>query len=181
MAKTFFENFKEAENIIPRLRVQPYGANLPSPQYEENSGAWQGRLAIPFSYQKTKDGQRQYGIVYVPSFENTKFQEWGEISGGDVQTYGAELADGMSLTPEGFNKLYQNNKKSDFKWNDFAGLAIRQEADGKTYGVKTPVEDSQRFNTLRKMVRLAQKNDRENFLRNQNFYNNYRGATNRGR
>lgn len=181
MPTAFFDNFRNAEKIIQGY--SPYGeANLPSPNPGENSGAWEGREAIPFSFQKSDDGQRQFGIVYIPAYETKKFKESGKISGGDVQIYGAELADGTGLTADGFNKLYNENKDSDFKWNDYAGQYIYQGDDGKIRGAKTAVEDTKNFNILRNVVRTAQRNDRENFLRNKQseFYNKYRDIINRG-
>ena len=79
MAKTFFENFKESSGrIISSMWKNPYGEhNLPSQDTDQNTMAWQGRVAIPFSYIISDGGKRQYGTLYAPMYEADKIYKDG--------------------------------------------------------------------------------------------------------
>lgn len=113
MAKTFFENFKEAANIVRFPEQNPYGeANIP--RINETNAAWRNRVAVPFSYQVSESGDRKKGVFYVPSYEASKIKRDGTIKTKELETYGAELDDGRSLTAKGFMDLHEQVKDSNF-------------------------------------------------------------------
>jgi hypothetical protein len=123
---TFFENFKDAERIILPTRTNPYGeANLPSMNRGSNSAAWEKRVAVPFSYnERMNDGKKvlRSGILYMPAYEASKIKNTGKNAGSvapdyrDVEIYGAEVQN-QSLNKEGFQKLFDNEDNSDFKFD----------------------------------------------------------------
>lgn len=174
---TFFEKLKEAGKVITAANKNPYGeANLPSLDESANKATWQERIAIPFSYKTSDEGDRQYGMVYIPKYESSKFQKWGEVSGGDVDIYGAELTDGMSFTPQGFDSLYQKVKDKDFLWGDLSGITF----DKVTHGGKIEVQDTDNFKLLKESLMQAQEDDRKNAKRRRDFYDSYRTYQGKG-
>lgn len=135
MSRNFFENFKDAERIISPLYNNPYGgANLPSTQTGENIAAWRERVAMPFSYKtKTNNGTESYntGILYLPAYEASKIRKNGVLANGatDAEIYGAEI-NGQSLNKNGFQKLFNDEANSDFKFD----ATSAQQAFKNTYG-----------------------------------------------
>lgn len=132
MAKTFFENFNEAEQIIVPSHKNPYSeSNLPSMNSSSNSATWKERVAIPFSYRaKRKDGGRSYntGILYLPAYETSKIRANGQTREGvtDIDIYGAEI-NGQSLNVSGFKKLFNDKNNSDFQFDiDTAQRAFQE-------------------------------------------------------
>lgn len=113
MAKTFFENFKEAANIVNFPDRNPYSeANLP--RINESNASWKERVAVPFSYQINESGDRRRGAFYVPAYEASKIKKSGVINAKELETYGADLDDGRSLTAKGFIDLYERVKDANF-------------------------------------------------------------------
>lgn len=163
MAKAFFDNFKEAGRIIPAATKNPYGeANLPLQNTRENVASWQDRVAIPFSYAKDNSGKRQYGTIFVPYYEASKVRNDGTVNGGEIEIYGAELSDGLSLNPKGFKKLFDQNKNNDFRIEQRAVNAINDvTADMKERG-DTPqaavkVDNNPFYKQLRQVLTTLQR------------------------
>lgn len=137
MAKTFFENFREAGPIITFPRNNPYGANIPGLN-GGNSGAWRKRVAVPFSFSTTKNqgnGKaskiRRSGILYLPYYEASKIRENGTVDSNSAEIYGGEL-DNISLTDSGVRKLLSDKNNSDFEFDIDSGanaLAASQNRD----------------------------------------------------
>lgn len=146
MAKTFFENFRDAERIMSPLYNNPYGdANLPSTQAGINSAAWRERVAMPFSYKtKTNNGAEAYntGILYLPAYEASKIQKNGALANGatDAEIYGAEI-NGQSLNKNGFQRLFNDEANSDFKFD----ATSAQQAFKDTYGRNSTSVDASGF------------------------------------
>lgn len=161
MAKIFFENFKEADRIIPREFKNPYGeANLPSIKKGRNSAAWRGRVAIPFSYIVSDGGERQYGTLYVPAYEANKIRTDGTVRADDIEIYGAELTDGLSLNERGFRNLYNKFSNNDFRIENGAANAASQAAKGggrKQVSPAVPVENVPFFKNLRETLKILQR------------------------
>lgn len=141
MAKTFFENFKEAARIVPAFYKSPYEeANLPSLS-ENNSAAWRERVAVPFSYMNsdTKGNQtKQTGILYLPSYEATKIRGNGTVksSKDPIEIYGAEI-NGQSLTKDGFLDIFNDYANSDFKFDmQTATRALKNATGEKKLGAR---------------------------------------------
>lgn len=136
MAKTFFENFRDAERIISPLYNNPYGnANLPAMQTGQNTAAWRERVAIPFSYKtKTNDDAESYntGILYLPAYEASKIRKNGALANGatDAEIYGAEI-NGQSLNKNGFQKLFEDETNFDFKFDVPSAQQAFKSAHGK--------------------------------------------------
>lgn len=133
---TFFENFKDAERIISPIWRNPYGdANLPSMQSGMNTAAWTKRVAMPFSYTaKGDDGEKAYntGILYLPAYEASKIRKNGTLTKGatDAEIYGAEI-NGQSLTKEGFQKLFEDEANSNFKFDAPTAQEAFKQASGR--------------------------------------------------
>lgn len=162
MAKTFFENFKESSGrIISPMWNNPYGEhNLPSQDTGQNTMAWQGRVAIPFSYIISDGGKRQYGTLYAPMYEADKIYKDGTVDSDELEIYGAELSDGLSMTPKGFRNLYDKFKYNDFRIESGAANAASQAAKGgdlKQVSPAVPVENVPFFSNLRKVLNNLQK------------------------
>lgn len=161
MAKTFFENFKETSRIIPRELKNPYGeANLPSMKESRNSAAWRERVAIPFSYIISDGGERQYGTLYVPAYEANKIRTDGTVRANDIEIYGAELSDGLSLNEQGFRNLYNKFSNNDFRIENGATNAASQATKGgdlKQVSPAVPVENAPFFRNLRGVLNNLQK------------------------
>lgn len=136
MAKTFFENFKNAERIISPLWENPYGnANLPSMQTGRNTAAWRKRVAMPFSYMaEGANGEKAYntGILYLPAYEASKIRKNGTLVNGatDAEIYGAEI-NGQSLTKEGFQRLFEDKDNSNFKFDSPSAQEAFKQASGR--------------------------------------------------
>lgn len=161
MAKTFFENFKEADRIMPRELKNPYGeANLPSVKESRNSAAWRERVAIPFSYIISDGGERQYGTLYVPAYEANKIRTNGTVRSDDIEIYGADLTDGLSLNEQGFRNLYDKFSNNDFRIENGAANAASQAANGgdlKQVSPAVPVENVPFFKNLRETLKNLQR------------------------
>jgi len=161
MAKTFFENFNDAARIIPRELKNPYGeANLPSTNENANSAAWRERVAIPFSYIVSDGGDRQYGTLYVPAYEANKIRKDGTIRADNIEIYGAELTDGLSLNEQGFRNLYNKFSNNDFRIENGAANAASQVTKGgdlKQVSPAVPVENIPFFRNLRGVLNNLQK------------------------
>lgn len=162
MAETFFKKFRDSNGrIISSMWKNPYGeANLPSPDTDQNTYAWQGRVAIPFSYIISDGGKRQYGTLYAPMYEADKIYRDGTVDSDELEIYGAELSDGLSMTPKGFRNLYDKFKYNDFRIESGAANAASQAAKGgelKQVSPAVPVENALFFSNLRKILNNLQK------------------------
>lgn len=146
MAKTFFENFRNAGPIFPGIA---FGAdadgnirladgttrniNLPDARGNNNKATWVDRVAVPFRY-TTKDpvsgdSYERKGILYIPYHESKHIMTDGKIRDGinDIETYGAEVFDVMtdgsepmgsrSLNATGVRNLINNPNNFDFSFD----------------------------------------------------------------
>lgn len=157
MARRFIKNFRQAQ-IYPGVtlgvdqdgNVHLSGGGvrniyLPSSGFGNgsNSTSWTNRVAIPFSYNTSADfgDTRDYGVLYVPAYSANKITKDGEIKSEDLDIYGADLANGMSLNAKGFMDLYNKAKYADFR---FGG------------NEKTEVKNTDAFSQLRESIRKSQ-------------------------
>ena len=110
----FLENFRNfvggaPVNDIPRRNEDP---NLPSLYEPNNSREWRNRVAVPFSYSDGTNNKRSYGIIYMPESAAWEISSTGSTDAEELQTYGAETMDGISLTPKGVQKLFDKYRDS---------------------------------------------------------------------
>lgn len=131
--KTFFENFKEAQSIIPTFMAKnPYeGSNLPHPT-SANSAAWRERIAVPFKYKNWSDADEtveKKGIMYIPYYEGDKIDKYGNVKDSDIEVYGAEI-EGQSLNRAGLERLVNDKFNWDFKFDIPAGRTVRNNTKG---------------------------------------------------
>lgn len=111
----FIENFKEAASIIPFGHKNPYDPfNLPPANGNSVTASYRERVGVPFSYTKDVGGTEKsdYGILWVPKYEASKINRYGTFDKKEIETYGAELQNGLSLTSKGFNDMYQKDPES---------------------------------------------------------------------
>lgn len=172
MAKTFFENFKEAQHIFPgatfgtdsdgNIKLAGGGIrniNLPDAFGNYNTAAYNARVAVPFSFNTLRnDGNgkasstRRSGILYMPYYEAEKISDTGKVDAKDAEIYGAEL-DNISLTREGFQQLFSDKNNSNFKFDLYP--AANALAQSKNRDTRNQDYDAKRYQA-----------DEKNFIRN---------------
>lgn len=133
MAKTFFENFKQAEKIYPGVATgadsdgnirlgNGYIRNiyLPDAIGDYNTAAYRDRVAVPFTYESRsgKTPKTRSGILYMPAYEADKITPGGFTEDEEAEIYGAEL-EGASLTREGLQRLFNDKNNSNFKFDTY--------------------------------------------------------------
>lgn len=159
---SFFENLRNVTSRINTAGKSNYGeTDLPNIKYGFNTASWRDRQAVPFSYQTSEKGDRQYGIMYIPFYEKEKISKNGGVKSEDIETYGAELIDGQSYDTDGFRKLYDKIKNADF----------RVEGSGMV-----KVDDADKFKSLRNSLKIRQ-GERSPV---RDFYQNIRSVNGKG-
>lgn len=111
---SFAENFR---NFIGGATVNDFpngneDTSIPSVDEYRNSYDWQNRVALPFSYLDGDHGKRTYGILYMPESAAWEISDTGNTTSDELQTYGAETMDGLSLPPSGVQNLFNKYRDS---------------------------------------------------------------------
>lgn len=150
MAKTFFENFRQAGKIYPgttfgtdsdgNIRMANgniRNVNLPDAIGNYNVAAYNDRIAIPFNFRTVSDdgnGKKKAslrsGILYVPYYEGGKIDRDGIVDTDDIEIYGAELGN-QSLTREGFQKLFNDRDNTNFKFDVYTGANAKASSENR--------------------------------------------------
>lgn len=157
-SNNFFKNFNEVMNT-PSFPFEDRYAGTGIPQLDErrNTRQWKDRVAVPFSY--IPDGEsfrREYGTLYVPGREAKKIRENGTVKTEDVDIYGADLERGVSLTADGFRKLFNSSSgptRSSFRIETQAVEEATKESDKKPTIL---AKDSSFIKNLRDVLRQYQ-------------------------
>lgn len=111
---TFAENFRNFVGgaIVNNFPKENEDTSVPSLEDHRNSEDWKERVAMPFSYSDGDNGKRTYGILYLPKSAAWEISSTGNTNAKELQTYGAETMDGLSLTPAGVQKMFNKYRDS---------------------------------------------------------------------
>lgn len=158
-SSNFFKNFRESTDPIIIGR-NPYGeSNIPG-LGKNHDADWEERVAIPFSYVISDGGKRQYGTIYAPYYEAKKLKKDGTVKADDLEIYGADLVDGLSMTADGFKKLFEENKNNDFRIENGATNGASRATEKNKSKLVYPsvkVNDAPFFKNLRDILTTLQR------------------------